>query len=345
MTTERFRQLVRKFHPDTNGGRSPRIDLLRMVLAARSRQNAKIFNRCCLCGVTISRTAKRCLLHRFKKASAFLASLLLSVAARSEGVTLAWDAAPTPVAAYVISSGTSPESYAGAQLEVSGLTARVEGLTAGKTYYFVVRGRTAGGELTLPSNEVGYSVPPVVVVEILPPPWRTVDIGPVTTIGAAYETNGTFTLIGSGDLFGRSDTFRFVYQPISGDGDITARLSDYEAGKLGVMVRESTSPLSKYVFAGLGGQYGDYRTQKRTSTSGKTASNNYGGASIPDVWVRLVRQGNSVVAYKSVDGASWTRMNSTSITMTSEVQAGLAFASGALSLMSTGRLSNVRVTP
>lgn len=271
---------------------------------------------------------------------------LIGLCAQAQSVTLAWDPSPTPGVTYVLwygVSGGTPRS-----VDVGGLSVKVDGLTAGTTYFFTVRAKSGDGTQSGPSNEVGYTPPPVVVIEVLPPPWKTSDIGIVETPGSAFETNGTFTLTGSGELNGRDDVFRFVNQPISGDGDITARLVGFDPSgvnrKLGVMIRESVSATSKYFFCGLG-QYDDFRTQKRTSTGGKTTGNNYSAATLPDAWVRLVRQGNNVIAYRSTNGATWVKMNSASLTMTSEVQAGLVIASGATSIMSTGRIANVLVTP
>jgi len=54
-------------------------------------------------------------------------------------------------------------------------------------------------------------------------PWSTEDIGFVGTSGSAASLAGTFIVEGSGaDIWGPADAFRYVYQPISGDGEIIA---------------------------------------------------------------------------------------------------------------------------
>ncbi|MEJ7654387.1 MAG: hypothetical protein WKH64_14200 [Chloroflexia bacterium] len=52
----------------------------------------------------------------------------------------------------------------------------------------------------------------------LPSPWMNQNIGSVGLSGSA-SLNGTFTVNASGaDIWGTSDSFHFLYQPLSGDG-------------------------------------------------------------------------------------------------------------------------------
>jgi hypothetical protein len=70
---------------------------------------------------------------------------------------------------------------------------------------------------------------------------------------AAYSANdSTFYLDGAGaDIHGTNDQFHYVYQPITGDGTIVARVRyETEASdwvKAGVMFKESTASMSAYV--------------------------------------------------------------------------------------------------
>lgn len=73
MTTERFRQLLKRFHPDTGG--SPRYQyILRSLLDLRRRQVHR-FNHC-WCGVAISARSRRCGLHVRRNAFAMLSCVL-----------------------------------------------------------------------------------------------------------------------------------------------------------------------------------------------------------------------------------------------------------------------------
>src|SRR6202022_15202 len=60
----------------------------------------------------------------------------------------------------------------------------------------------------------------------LPAPWSTADIGSPAQAGSAAYASGTFTVKGGGaDIWGTSDQFRFVYQQMTGNGEIVARVA------------------------------------------------------------------------------------------------------------------------
>ena len=74
--------------------------------------------------------------------------------------------------------------------------------------------------------------------------WSDVDVGSVGLPGSAtYPLNGTFTVNGSGaDIWGTADAFNFVYQKLSGDFQISARVTSEQntnaGAKAGVMIRK-----------------------------------------------------------------------------------------------------------
>jgi hypothetical protein len=92
--------------------------------------------------------------------SALLLSLLISVWARAEQVTLAWDEnTESDLAGYKVHYGTASGSYA-THVDVHNVsTSIVTGLTAGQTYYFVVTAYNTSGNGSGYSNQVSYSVP------------------------------------------------------------------------------------------------------------------------------------------------------------------------------------------
>ena len=75
------------------------------------------------------------------------------------------------------------------------------------------------------------------------------NIGNVTQPGSTTLSNGTYTIQGSGaDIYNETDDFRFLYQGLSGDGQIVARIVDVNRGPpLGVgqdsEYVESTEPV------------------------------------------------------------------------------------------------------
>lgn len=55
--------------------------------------------------------------------------------------------------------------------------------------------------------------------------WSHQDIGAVGLAGNATANDGAWTVQGAGaDIWGGADAFHFVYRPLAGDGEITARV-------------------------------------------------------------------------------------------------------------------------
>src|SRR5207248_1763037 len=94
------------------------------------------------------------------------------------------------------------------------------------------------------------------VTSTLPSPWQSVDVGTPLMAGKAdyAASNQTFYVDGAGaDIYGSNDQFRYVYQPLNGDGTIIARVryqtNSSSWAKAGVMIKESTATGSSYVNA------------------------------------------------------------------------------------------------
>jgi hypothetical protein len=183
---------------------------------------------------------------------------------------------------------------------------------------------------------------------VLPAPWQVLDIGNPGITASASVSNGGFSVFASGTLSGASDSFRFLYQPMTGDGDLRARITSLQNTTsnacAGVMVRETLAPGSRYAFLGALPD-GTVRTQNRTSIATGSSAANAGSLALPNAWARLVRSNNSVLAYKSSDGASWTLIGSNSIAMATNIYFGLAVASGTSNALSGVTLTNVVAVP
>src|SRR5262249_39500752 len=77
----------------------------------------------------------------------------------------------------------------------------------------------------------------------LPTPWAAQDIGSGGAVGSASALNGAFTVRGAGDdIWGTADAFQFVYQPMTGDGTLVARVTGIQFtsawAKAGLMIRQ-----------------------------------------------------------------------------------------------------------
>jgi regulation of enolase protein 1 (concanavalin A-like superfamily)/HKD family nuclease len=178
----------------------------------------------------------------------------------------------------------------------------------------------------------------------LPSPWNQADIGAVPIAGSAQASNGSFSVTGSGaDIWGTADQFHFVYQALSGNFTIQARVASVQNvstwSKAGVMIRESLTANSSHAFALVSAAKG-VALQWRPST-GASSLNATGSASAPPRWIRLQRNGSTFTASESADGSTWTAIGSASITMGSTVYAGLAVTSHTTSAATTAVLDHV----
>jgi hypothetical protein len=205
---------------------------------------------------------------------------------------------------------------------------------------------------TVASSVVGLSVTTAVsnapAPISLPAPWQTLDIGSVGTAGSLSVSNGLYTVTGAGTISGTSDSFRFVYQPLTGDGQITAQLSSVQNtgpnGAVGVMIRESLTPGARYALMSL--STGDmFQLQRRMKTSFKAWSASGGSAAPPQAWVRIVRTGSTFSGYSSIDGVNWNLESSFNISMAINIYIGLVVASGNTGVLNTSEFSNLNVVP
>lgn len=226
--------------------------------------------------------------------------------------------------------------------------------TVSASPYSVSWNNVGGGTYSL-TAQVQYngtnsaaSLPVSITVRGLTPPWLTLDIGAVGIAGSATIVNGLYTVSGAGNLSGGSDAFRFLYQSLSGNGQIQGQLKSLEpsgtGGCAGAMIRENLTSGSRYAFMGLTPS-GGFRWQRRNNTGGGTYSSKSGSTRFPKAWVRVVRSGSTFYGYKSTDGATWTLVNSASIGMATNIYLGWAVVSGSTSSLDTASLTNVSVIP
>jgi hypothetical protein len=151
---------------------------------------------------------------------------------------------------------------------------------------------------------------------------------------------------GGSDIWDTTDQFHFVYQPLSGDGEVIARVqsitnSDAWA-KTGVMIRETLTANSRHAFALISAGSG-YAFHRRLYAGGVTL-NTAGAAGVAPGWVRLVRSGSRIDAYQSTNGSTWTSIGSDAVTMAATVYVGIATTSHNTSVATDAVLDNVKVT-
>ncbi|MCM3269616.1 PQQ-dependent sugar dehydrogenase [Paenibacillus elgii] len=179
----------------------------------------------------------------------------------------------------------------------------------------------------------------------VPSPWSNKDIGSPSLAGSADFNAGTgvYTVKGAGkDIWGTSDQFHYVYQPLTGSGAIIAQVTGQgntdDFAKAGLMIRETLDANAKHVdIAAV--PSGMYTFQYRNDVGGATTSVKANSTS--PSWLKLERDGNTFKGSYSTDGSTWTEVSQTSVTMESSVYVGLAVSSHSVSKLSTATFTNV----
>lgn len=259
----------------------------------------------------------------------------------SNSMRLSWSAVASATG-YQIERSTNGSSYS-VLTNVTATTYTDTGLTPlGEYYYRVSATYLDTFSLTRPIKFAAAreAVP-------LPGSWQSGDIGGVGGPGAAGFNNGTFTAVASGSgISGTADSFRFVYQAITGDGIIVARVNAVEntnsSASGGVMIRESLTAGSRYsavvVTRGNG-----LRHQTRTTTGNTPATTATASGSAP-YWVRLTRTGNTVAGHRSTDGVAWTAIGTTTVTLGATAYFGLSLTAATNSQLNTSTFTDVYVS-
>ena len=193
------------------------------------------------------------------------------------------------------------------------------------------------------SNPVRFTV----TSEPLPVSWLDQDVGTAGVFGSAGYTNGTFTVAGAGNgtMITMSDGFHFVYQPMTGDCTIIARVASVEgssAAQVGIMVRETLGSGANHVF--LFDYSPSLLATERTGT-GSSSAYQWVASATPPNWLKLVRRGNVFTMYASTNGTTWAQVGtSQTVTMAPNVYVGLAVSNRTTASLATATFDNVTLT-
>jgi hypothetical protein len=165
---------------------------------------------------------------------------------------------------------------------------------------------------------------------------------------------GTYTITArSGDIWGQSDSFHYVFKQLSGTGSIIAKVESVTntnaSAKIGVMIRNTLAPDSKYAFTFMRPD-GGIRFNRRTETFGTTTNSVENGLEFPR-WVKLERDAAAIfTASHSSDGTNWVPVDdlnlgsSASILMSPNIFIGLAVSSNNIEETCEAVFSNVTTT-
>jgi len=210
-------------------------------------------------------------------------------------------------------------------------------------YYYRITATNSVGDGSVASI---FTASPASGSLALPTPWVTQDVGPVGGSGAAGQSGGTFTVVGSGKgIGGTADQFRFAGQPVSGDATITARViasqNSSANAAAGVMIRSSLAAGAAHACMSFSANDQTIRLQSRLATGGAGKSLDGFGDIMPPCWLRLVRWGNLLTGYTSPDGVTWSPQGTVTIPLGPVIYVGLVATSGTNALLNTSAFDHV----
>ena len=185
-------------------------------------------------------------------------------------------------------------------------------------------------------------------------PWSNGDVGAVAAAGSMTQVSGVFTVSGSGDdihsLYGNPmDEFHFVYQQVTGDATIVARVNSVqntnEWAKAGVMFRSALDTGAAFAFI-LARPDRQVQAQFRaTAATTGTDSGTQTGGTTAAKWLKIERVGNTFRTSYSTDGSSYTQIGTTTtVTMGATAYVGLAVTSHVDGTLCAAQFDNVSVT-
>ncbi|MHC4519561.1 MAG: lamin tail domain-containing protein, partial [Planctomycetota bacterium] len=159
---------------------------------------------------------------------------------------------------------------------------------------------------------------------------RSQDIGSPRAPGIFFAEEGKYFVQGAGSgIEGRSDSFHFVYAPLNGDGELTAHVAGMitanEWSKAGVMIREALAAGSPYAAEMLTWRNGVI-FQARTATGASSLMESGNGHAVP-LSVRIIRRGDTISGYYSLDGVNWIQQSSETVDMGPDAYIGLCVSS------------------
>jgi hypothetical protein len=216
------------------------------------------------------------------------------------------------------------------------------------TVYYRVVALGSNGAVSLPSNALPINYVGQFVSQ---------DIGSVGSPGSATFDPGTgaYTVNASGsDIWDVSDSFRYTYKPLSGDGEIVARVvninnTDYWT-KAGIMIRADTSAGAANAFMlETGPGHDEPIFQWRPDGGGGTNdSGNHPGGDVGNgapIWLKLDRVGNTFYGYWSQDDVTWNNLGGPqTVDLPANVLVGLALTAHNDGTVSQAVFDHVTVT-
>jgi hypothetical protein len=175
-------------------------------------------------------------------------------------------------------------------------------------------------------------------------------------MAAVTETGGKMTVTGEGaDIWDVADQFTYVYKTLSGDGVISARVTSKGTGsstwaKGGVMIRDNLDASSPHAMMVLtdnsdGASGNGASFQYRLATDATSGNSDATAAINAPYYVKIERQGDSLMGSVSPDGTNWTQMGNTQyVPMSAPAYIGICVTSHAAGENRTYTFDNIKTT-
>lgn len=148
--------------------------------------------------------------------------------------------------------------------------------------------------------------------------FTSIDIGSKQPAGQTVTSGGGFDVSSAtGDIWDVADDFRFVYRQVSGDFDVRARIAAIFGigywSKAGLMVREDLTEFGAngFMTATRSAGWGRYMFTSRLERGYATyvySQGSFERVEYPNLWVRVVRVGNTVIPMHSTNGVAWEQI-------------------------------------
>jgi regulation of enolase protein 1 (concanavalin A-like superfamily) len=256
-----------------------------------------------------------------------------------------------PIGTQVVITGTAFGAFQGGSLvTLNGAPVTINSWGATSISITIPAGAISGPMVASVAPSMTNSNPVIFTVTsaTLPPSWLDQDVGAVSTAGSASYASGVFTVKASGQwIWDVADGMHFVYQPLSGDGTIVARVLGSQGStypEAGVMIRETLTANSSHAYVTYEPYPGpSIYFYSRPATGASTTSQSTPVNALP-YWVKLVRSGSSFSGYASTDGVNWVQVGTTeTISMAQNVYIGLAVSANNNSVLATATFDNVSI--
>ncbi len=188
-----------------------------------------------------------------------------------------------------------------------------------------------------------------IIVSSASNPWSNIDLGQPGYTGSSLPGD-IFTVVGSGsDLYNTEDQGQYIYQPATGNGEITARVTSLQPvnvwSKAALMMRSGTAADASDVYVLVSASEG-VSVQYRSTTGGSAAqSDNITGIAAP-CWLQLVKSGTDFTGYYAEDEngvpGTWVQVGGTlGINLGADYLTGLAVTSHDYGLPCTATFDNL----